>query len=118
LWEGEDGRLAQYVKAPNTTYRTHKASGQAAQGFAPTFGEIVELMSNDLPQETPKAESDDTSSLWTVDDVANYLRVVPDTIRILARRGKIPSIKIGRGIWRFNSKEIKDWVNNSVHQTS
>ena len=54
-----------------------------------------------------------TEPLWTVEDVANYLRLKPETVRIMARDGKLPSIKVGRA-WRFSSKEINNWVVNKV----
>jgi excisionase family DNA binding protein len=47
--------------------------------------------------------------LWTVDDVSSYLRLKPETVRLMARQSKIPSIKIGR-VWRFRSLEIKSWL--------
>lgn len=49
--------------------------------------------------------------LWTVEDVANFLRLKPETVRIMARDSKLPCIKVGRA-WRFNSKEIHEWVVN------
>ena len=51
-------------------------------------------------QETP---------LWTVDDVASYLKLKPETVRGLARGEKIPAIKVGR-VWRFQQEQIKLWV--------
>ena len=47
--------------------------------------------------------------LMTVDDVANYLRLEPDTVRALARDKKIPAIKLGR-VWRFTEEDIYSWV--------
>ncbi len=48
--------------------------------------------------------------LWTVDDVAGYLRLNPETIRVMARRGELPSIKVGKRVWRFKVSEIRDWL--------
>ena len=48
--------------------------------------------------------------LWTVEDVAGYLRLNPETIRIMARRGELPCIKVGRRVWRFRISEIRDWL--------
>jgi excisionase family DNA binding protein len=56
-----------------------------------------------------------TEPLWTVEDVANYLRLKPETVRTMARDGKLPSIKVGRG-WRFSAKEVNDWVIKRVPQ--
>jgi excisionase family DNA binding protein len=43
--------------------------------------------------------------LWTVEEVAAYLRLQPGTVRRMARTGELPAIKIGRG-WRFRSSTI------------
>jgi PTS system nitrogen regulatory IIA component len=44
-------------------------------------------------------------SLLTVDEVARILRLKPETIRSMARRGDLPAIKLGR-VWRFRSSSI------------
>jgi excisionase family DNA binding protein len=51
----------------------------------------------------------ETEPLWTVDDVANYLRLEVGTIRTMAKEGKLPGVKIGR-VWRFRKKEIYSWI--------
>ena len=43
--------------------------------------------------------------LWTVDDVAAYLKLQPETIRSMARRRELPGIKIGK-VWRFQKFTI------------
>jgi excisionase family DNA binding protein len=55
----------------------------------------------------------ESQPLWTVEEVADFLRLKPETIRIMARKGELPSIKIGKRIWRFKVQELKDWVNNN-----
>ena len=40
--------------------------------------------------------------LMTIDEVAAYLKVHPDTVRRRAREGDIPAAKIGKQ-WRFHS---------------
>ena len=52
---------------------------------------------------------EDTVHLWTADDVANYLRLKPNTVREMARRGDIPVYKVGR-LWRFKPTDIRAWV--------
>ena len=47
--------------------------------------------------------------LWTVQDVAQYLRLEPETVRSMARRGELPAVKMGR-IWRFRAGIVKNWV--------
>ena len=48
-----------------------------------------------------------TEPLWTVEDIANYLRLQPETVRIMARAGRIPAIKVGK-VWRFKAREVKE----------
>jgi excisionase family DNA binding protein len=48
--------------------------------------------------------------LWTVEDLAQFLRLKPETVRAMARRGDLPVMKIGR-MWRFSSEEIRSWLN-------
>lgn len=45
--------------------------------------------------------------LWTVDEVARYFRVKPQTIRAMTRRGLLKGVKVGRG-WRFKLSEIQN----------
>ena len=49
--------------------------------------------------------------LWTVDDVAEYLKLQPETIRSMARRGELPAIKLGK-VWRFNKTAIHEMLVN------
>ena len=50
-----------------------------------------------------------TEPLLTVEEVAQYLRLEPDTVRKLAREGKFPAVKVGR-VWRFRRSTIKAWI--------
>ena len=43
--------------------------------------------------------------LWTVEDMAAYLKLQPETIRTMARRGELPALKIGK-VWRFQRHAI------------
>lgn len=45
---------------------------------------------------------------YTVDEVAEALKLHPYTIRRLSRDGKIPAFKFG-GQWRFRKDEIDAW---------
>ncbi|HSQ16609.1 MAG TPA: helix-turn-helix domain-containing protein [Anaerolineales bacterium] len=47
-----------------------------------------------------------TDPLWTVGEVAGYLKLQPETVRGMARRGDLPGIKIGK-VWRFRKSAIK-----------
>lgn len=54
--------------------------------------------------------------VMNVDEVAKYLRVVPDTIYRKARRGEIPAVKMGK-VWRFPKETIDKWLNDSALET-
>jgi len=57
-------------------------------------------------QETPQSDTSlDSEPLWTVHDVAEFLRLEPDTVRTMAREGKLPGVKVGRA-WRFKKTTI------------
>jgi excisionase family DNA binding protein len=45
--------------------------------------------------------------LWTVEDLAFYLQLQPETVRSLARRGELPAIKLGK-VWRFQRMAIDE----------
>ena len=49
---------------------------------------------------------------YTIDEVANALKLHPYTVRRLCREGKIPGFKFG-GQWRFRKDEIDKWSKNS-----
>ena len=45
------------------------------------------------------------TQVMTVEEVGEYLRIHPYTVRRLARTGKLPGFKIG-GQWRFDRSSI------------
>lgn len=47
--------------------------------------------------------------LLTVDELAELLRLQPETVRQMARDRRIPGRKIGH-VWRFDSTEIDNWL--------
>jgi excisionase family DNA binding protein len=49
--------------------------------------------------------------LWTVDEVAAYLRVKAETVRAMARRGELHALKIGRE-WRFPQSALMQLTQN------
>ena len=51
------------------------------------------------------------SETYTTDEIAQYLRVHPYTVKRLARAGKISGFKVGEQ-WRFDVQEIEDWKKN------
>jgi excisionase family DNA binding protein len=60
--------------------------------------------------------TDLTDPLWTVDDMAGYLQLQPETIRSMARRGELPAIKLGK-VWRFRKSAIQEMLVERVHET-
>jgi len=51
----------------------------------------------------------DNNEIMTVDDVARYLKLKPQTIYKWAQEGKIPAAKLGRE-WRFKRSHINAWI--------
>ena len=47
-------------------------------------------------------------AVLTLQQVADYLKVHPNTVYRLARRGKLPAFKIGSD-WRFNRESVDRW---------
>ena len=52
---------------------------------------------------------DETGEIFTLDDVAAYLKVGKRTVYRLAAAKKIPGFKVG-GAWRFSKAEIDQWI--------
>lgn len=48
-------------------------------------------------------------NIWTVREVAAYLKITEKTAYRLAAEGKIPAFKVG-GAWRFKANEIDAWI--------
>ncbi|MCI4667280.1 MAG: helix-turn-helix domain-containing protein [Bacteroidia bacterium] len=48
------------------------------------------------------------NEIMTVEDVASYLKMKPQTIYLWAQKGKIPAAKIGKE-WRFRKDIIDAW---------
>lgn len=59
----------------------------------------------------------ESNEIWTVNEVADYLRMNPMTIYRLAQQGKIPASKI-LGSWRFKRQEIESWIKAQEFQPS
>ncbi len=65
----------------------------------------LEEMLGELPIPTAGHHPAEADCLWTVEDVAGYLQLQPETIRSMARRGELPAIKLGK-VWRFQKSAI------------
>ena len=51
--------------------------------------------------------------IMTIEDVAKYLKLKPQTIYTWAQNGKIPAAKIGKE-WRFRKDIIDAWFLNHI----
>lgn len=56
-------------------------------------------------------------SLITVKEVAEYLKLKEQTVYLLARQNKIPSLKVG-GSLRFKKSQIEGWLLAEPHRSS
>lgn len=57
---------------------------------------------------------DDTGEIFTLDEVAAYLKVGKRTVYRLAAAKKIPAFKVG-GTWRFPRQEIDQWIKRQTN---
>ena len=55
----------------------------------------------------------DSDKIMTLEEVAEYLRVKPQTIYTWAQEKKIPAAKLGKE-WRFKKSMIDQWFNESM----
>ena len=53
--------------------------------------------------------------LMDIEELADYLRLKRQTIYNWLHQNKISGIKIG-GVWRFNKKEVDDWLSSKRRQ--
>ena len=51
----------------------------------------------------------DSGEIFTLDDLAGYLKVGKRTVYRLAAAKKIPAFKVG-GTWRFSRADIDRWI--------
>jgi excisionase family DNA binding protein len=49
--------------------------------------------------------------IFTLDELAAYLKVGKRTLYRLAAQGEIPAFKVG-GTWRFRQSEIDQWIHD------
>ncbi len=51
--------------------------------------------------------------IMTVEDVAKYLKLKPQTVYKWAQQGQIPGTKLGKE-WRFRRRIIDEWIDTSI----
>ena len=49
-------------------------------------------------------------NIMTLEEVAKYLKMKPQTIYLWAQKGNIPAVKLGKE-WRFRRDVIDEWLN-------
>ena len=54
-------------------------------------------------------------AIFTVKEVASYLKLAEKTAYRLASEGKLPGFKVG-GSWRFRKQDIDSWINDQCNQ--
>lgn len=54
-------------------------------------------------------EKQDNSSVMTIDELSEYLKVSKSTLYKLAQEDKLPGQKVGRH-WRFHKDTINRWL--------
>jgi excisionase family DNA binding protein len=55
----------------------------------------------------------DNDEILTVEEVAKYLKLKPQTVYKWAQTGQIPAAKFGKE-WRFRKSILDDWINTSI----
>lgn len=55
--------------------------------------------------------------LYTIDEVAEYLRVTRRTIYRYIKQGKLPAYRVGDS-WRFSDEDISEYLKNNKKSTS
>jgi excisionase family DNA binding protein len=58
---------------------------------------------------------ENNNQIMTLEEVAEYLRVKPQTIYTWAQEGKIPAAKLGKE-WRFKKSMIDKWFNEQMDE--
>jgi len=53
--------------------------------------------------------------IMTIEELAKYLKLKPQTIYTWAQNGKIPAAKLGKE-WRFKKTVIDKWFNRHIDQ--
>ena len=58
-----------------------------------------------------------TDEVLTVSEVAEYLKINPQTVYHKAKAGKLPALRIGRAI-RFRKAELDNWLRGPPTSTT
>jgi len=72
---------------------------------------MYRMKRREYQQTQPGMENNDI--IMTLEEVADYLRVKPQTIYTWAQEKKIPAAKLGKE-WRFRKSMIDKWFNDRI----
>jgi excisionase family DNA binding protein len=103
------------IDLPHTD-ATNEATGEGreetVQSHPAVFSNLAQghTAARSVPGNAPHAQSDGNfEPLLDVIDAARLLRIHPKTLRVKARRGIIPAVRIGR-VWRFRVSTLNRWL--------
>jgi excisionase family DNA binding protein len=54
-----------------------------------------------------------TNDIMTVEEVAKYLKLKPQTVYKWAQEGRIPATKLGKE-WRFRRRILDEWIDTGI----
>jgi excisionase family DNA binding protein len=54
------------------------------------------------------------TDIMTLEEVAKYLKLQPQTVYKWAQEGQIPGAKLGKE-WRFRRAIVDEWINSAIH---
>lgn len=57
-----------------------------------------------------------TDEIWTIRELAEYLKLKEKTAYALVAKGEIPGFKVG-GSWRFKKPDIEAWIEHRKNET-
>jgi putative molybdopterin biosynthesis protein len=66
-----------------------------------------------MVEETSRTTGKETHAIWTVHDVAVYLRVSESKIYRLVKQKRIPVARIGK-TWRFRKDLLDEWLTQTA----
>jgi len=58
-----------------------------------------------------------SNTVWTIPEVADYLKVSPSKLYQMVQRGELPSIKIGRQV-RITEDDLARWLDGQRSVTT
>jgi excisionase family DNA binding protein len=54
------------------------------------------------------------TDIMTLEEVAKYLKLQPQTVYKWAQEGQIPGAKLGKE-WRFRRTILDEWIDSAIH---